>query len=379
MPSGSTDEADFLRAGANDVVEKPVSGAELKKVIAKAMMIARTISQPTANMTNNAITTRAATGSAPRNGSMRQPRLSVSGTRVGPEPSVHMPARASVRFAVGRVTSAVTGRPASAFASRSGSLAPAMRADAAFTTDVVDVLGWERLVSYTLDFTDPKFKTPDMRWAFIEYRRSGLNHKLVVVLFLVSVVVLATRGSVATLWWLNPAFAAAFASYAAGVLCVVVTYVNRLAVISHRYDIKLLQPYHEAALAFAVSHFADAFENCGVVFTSLSVSLYLFARVLQGSCPPGTVLSEQQCNPEGSNGEVPQESLVFAVVAIISFQLFANGASKGAVLAAWVVLVAFVNMSMYLVGSSLFLWNNLLLVFAACVSYEFERWVACGW
>jgi hypothetical protein len=215
-----------------------------------------------------------------------------------------------------------------------------------------------------------------MRWAFIEYRRSGLNHKLLAAVTVMSLGTLATRGSVVTLWHLNPAFAAAFASYVVGTLCTATSIVNRLAVISHRYNIQCLQPYHAAAVAFAMTRFAVFFECCGLIFTTLCVSLYVLARVLQGPCPPGTTMwDEQQCNPDAGSHNIPQDSFAIAVVAILSFQVFVNGASKRAIAASWVILLALVNTSMAVVGSHLFLWNNLLMVLAVCVSYEFERWV----
>ena len=383
MPSGNIDEADFLRAGANEVLEKPVSGAELKKTIAKAMLDFRT-AQRRVSVTNNGSvkghgTRPSVTASVPRQG--RAPSVRMSAMRVAPASSVRAGSRASPPPLTGaRLAASVTGaKPRSAFASKSASVAPAnvdsnQLPDDDFTTDIVDVMGWEKLISYSLNFTDPQLTSAEMRWAFMEYRRSGLNHRLLFVMSVLSVVYVATRGSVATLWTLSPVFAAAFANFVVTVMCISATCAGRLAVISFRYKIKLLQPYHQAAVTLAISRYADVFENIGVVAITLCVGLYMLARVLQGPCPAGTTpWNEQECNPEGSMGEVPQEALVTLIVAIISFQLFVNGACKEAVTVAWAVALVLANISMQLVGSRLFLWNNVVLVGGAIVSYEFER------
>ena len=212
-----------------------------------------------------------------------------------------------------------------------------------------------------------------MRWAFSEYRRSGLNYIFIVILGLVSLTIIATRGSVATLWRLNPVFAAGFGSFVIGTLCISVSFVNRLAAISYRHEIKFLQPYYQSAVIFSMSRYADVFENCGVVFVTLCPNLYMIARLLQGRCPDGTtVWNEQECNPAGGR-YIPLDSFIIAVMSILSVQVFVNGASKGAVVLAWAIVVSSVNFCMWLINSDLFVWNNLALAAAVFVSYEFER------
>ena len=250
------------------------------------------------------------------------------------------------------------------------------QADSLFASDAHVALGWEKIFSYRLSFIDPRFDTSEMRAAFVEYRRSGLNHKLLALLCVVSLVVLATRGSLAILWGLNPAFLVAFLAYVAGSLCIATSFVNRLAVISYRRDIKVLQPYHAAAVKFATSRYAVAFESAALLCMTMCAGTYVLARTLQGPCPPHTTIwDEQQCNPDAATHNIPQDTFLSAVMATFGFQVFINSASKRSVAASWVILLALVNASMVVVGSSLLVWNNLLLVCGVCVSYEFERWV----
>ena len=395
--AADADEAAFLHAGANLVLEKPVSGTELKKAITTVM------SQK--GPTNNVLPALSTSG----HHSPRQPRSPFARQLLSPSQSQSQSqsqgkgraASAMLRLPTSSKKSArrnqvspglrmpqsirsVRGHPSltppplapsllSVLAPNNGqnSVAPAVTE---FATDVDVILGWEKIFSYTLGFIDPQFNTQEMRWAFFDYRRSGTNHKLIVVLGILSVVFVATRGSVATLWWLHPAFAVGFLTYLIGLLCVGTSLVNRLAVISHRYDITFLQPYHAAAVAFATSRFADVFENCGVVCITFSAGMYMLARVLQGPCPPGTsTWDAQQCNPEGLVHEVPQDAFATSIVAIISFQVCINGANKRAIAVSWAILLGFSYISMYVVDSHLFVWNTFVLVGIAIASYEFER------
>jgi hypothetical protein len=116
------------------------------------------------------------------------------------------------------------------------------------------------------------------------------------------------------------------------------------------------------------------FDNAAVVFNALYTSLYILARVLQGPCPPGTTMwNEQECNPEENDGEVPQDALLIAVISTIAVQIFVGCASRLSVAAAWVILLVLMNVSMHIAGSHLFFWNNAVVVIAICVSYEIER------
>ena len=250
------------------------------------------------------------------------------------------------------------------------------RASTAFVTDEAVRLRWEDVMSYTLNFILPEFHTAEMRWAYAEYSRSNLNYKLGVMLIGPAFLsLLLTRGSIATLWHLNPAFVLAFVSYVVVVVCCVMLLFNRFAAISHRYKITFMQPYYEAATKFYQSPFHDIFDNAVVIFNALCTSLYVLARVLQGGCPPGTTMwNEQDCNPEGDAGEVPQDSLLIAIVSLIAIQIFIGcAASRHSVVAAWTILVVLMNISMSIVGSHLYYWNNAVLLIAICMSYEIVR------
>jgi hypothetical protein len=249
------------------------------------------------------------------------------------------------------------------------------RDSAAFVTDAAVMLKWESVVSYSLDFVRPEFHTAEMLRAYAEYSRSNLNYRLCMVLIgPASVSFIVTRGSLATLWHLNPAFVVVFASYVVVLFSCIVVWVNRFAVISYRYNIKFLQPYHASAEKFYRSPFRDVFDNAVVVFNALCTGLYMLARVLQGPCPPGTTAwNEQDCNPEGNDGEIPQDALLIAVISVIAVQVFVGCASRHSVAAAWAILLVLMNVSMSLVDSHLFFWNNVVIVIAICVCYETER------
>ena len=144
--------------------------------------------------------------------------------------------------------------------------------------------------------------------------------------------------------------------------------------ISYRYDIKFLQPYHEIAAKFYRSPYREVFNNAVIVSNAMCAGLYMLARVLQGPCPSGTsIWNEQECNPEGNDGEVPQDALLVAIISAIAVQVFIGCASRLSVAVAWAVLLVLMNASMYIAGSSLYFWNNTVLAIAICVSYEIER------
>ena len=385
--SGDIDNGDFVAAGATLVMEKPVPFDEMKKTIAKVMQA----SHETTNSINNSglvaptsqrlavrrklsqtrdfvsrLTTRRV---APAHVYVPAYGHSATAATAGAPGHASIPAPVSVVMPQAAVV--VSRAVGSAANSGRGAVTPG---HSQFASDTHVVMGWEKIFSLTLSFIDPRFNTAEMRSAFVEYRRSGLNHKLMAALSAVSLAIFTTRGSLATLWRLNPTYPVAFLGYLVGSLCITTSVVNRLAVISYRFDIKLLQPYHAAAVALATSRFAVAFESAALVCMTMCTGMYVLARTLQGPCPPHTTIwDEQQCNPDASSHNIPQEAFVSAIVNIFGFQVFINSASKRSVAASWVILLALVNASMVVVGSSLLVWNNLLLVCAMCVSYEFER------
>ena len=454
--SGDTSDNEFLRAGADALLTKPVSGAAVTKAIEEALrrrirvaaegensvrsnqvpppaLFARgSFRQSVGNLTQTVLA---------RTRGSRPPGMESSSSRIAPEPraavspsyprgaprrvdssvavdvayrpnrspsrpgSVHIaPPQAPIRrnshggrSSVGRNSvgrNSVGDRGSEVLylpnrgPSRAGSAAhispgsvterfPAARDSTAFVTDDAVMLKWEDVVSYTLNFIPTNFQTAEMRWAYAEYNRSNLNHKMLVVLVgPVAFAFIVTRGSFGTLWHLNPAFITAFVSYVMLCLCCLVVWANRLAVISYRHNITCMQRFHDPAARFYRSSYRDVFDNAVIVFTALCTSLYVLARVLQGVCPRGTtVWNEQECNPEGAEGEVPQDALLIAIITLIAVQVFIGCASRHSVAMGWIILLVLVNISMKIVGSSLFFWNNAVLVIAMCVSYETERWV----
>jgi hypothetical protein len=83
--------------------------------------------------------------------------------------------------------------------------------------------------------------------------------------------------------------------------------------------------------------------------------------------------SEQHCNPEGSANEVPQDAVMISLISVLATHVFFGCASRQSVIAAWIILLVLMNVSMSLVDSHLYFWNNAVLVIAICISYETER------
>ena len=111
-----------------------------------------------------------------------------------------------------------------------------------------------------------------------------------------------------------------------------------------------------------------------LVSASLTASLHMVARVVQGACPDGMPMwYQQQCNAEAAAAAVPQEALVGVVLAVLVWQVFFPGASRPAIVLAWATAVVATNVCMHIAGSNLYLWNNIGFLFVLAVSYEVER------
>ena len=216
-----------------------------------------------------------------------------------------------------------------------------------------------------------KLKSTTMQVTYREYSRevaSGGNALRQVCVGLV-VVFAATRGSLYSLWFLHPMFYAAFVSLCLWLACVVcATWCQHCSAPPQ----SSLQPW---AVRCLKSRWMQTACTDGVLWTATAtVCLYLLARVLQGSCDVDSGLwNEQQCNPESIASEVPQEQLLLVMATALICQVFAPGASRLSLAGAWAVKAVLVNVSMYAAGSSLFFWNNCVLVCLAAVAYEYER------
>jgi len=111
-----------------------------------------------------------------------------------------------------------------------------------------------------------------------------------------------------------------------------------------------------------------------LVFASLTASLHMVARVVQGACPPDTPMwYQQQCNAEAAAAAVPQEALLTLVVGVLVWQVLFPGATRHALVLAWATAVVATNVCMRIAGSNLYLWNNLGFALVLAVSYEIER------
>ena len=212
-----------------------------------------------------------------------------------------------------------------------------------------------------------------MQLQFDEYRRSQLNLRLGAYALLNGLVWNFTRGNVDSFWRQNALFTVAFIL---ALLCgpiVVIAWFVRLAVISRRYNITWMLPYHDWAVGVSRSHYRNWCENAVMILVPLQVSLYVLARVIQGICPPGTSMwNSQRCNPGGL--ELPLDATLLAVISVIPCQTFLLGASHSAMACGVIINFVVLNTAMVIAGSKLILWVNLVILLCAAISYEYERY-----
>ena len=212
-----------------------------------------------------------------------------------------------------------------------------------------------------------------VRLQFEEYRRAQLNLKAGAVALLIGVVWIFTRDSWGSFWMQNAIFTAALVMAFFCAPNVLMAWILRLAVIAPRYNITRMLPYHDWAVGVSRSRYHNWCENALMVSVPLQLCLLVLARVIQGACPPGTSMwNNQTCNPGGT--ELPLEETLLAVISVILCQTFVLGASYRTM--AFSVFIHFVvlNTAMVLAGSNLILWVNMVILYGAMMGYERERY-----
>ena len=86
-----------------------------------------------------------------------------------------------------------------------------------------------------------------------------------------------------------------------------------------------------------------------------------------------TVWDQQRCNQFAAVNELPTEQLLFVLTVILASQVLVKGATHVGILISWIICAIFLNISLYLSGSRLFLWTNIVMGLIISVSYEIER------
>ena len=149
---------------------------------------------------------------------------------------------------------------------------------------------------------------------------------------------------------------------------------NRVVLLSFRYNIVSLQRYHEYVIKQYNSLYGQVPDNCTFVFSALAIGFYLVNITCMNFCDPEimaySVSSHAAC---GARVVPPPESFVLTMVFIIVFQITVRGVSHIALVCSWVICIVSVNMAIYLSDGGSYVWMNLLLLLIMYVSYELER------
>ena len=219
-----------------------------------------------------------------------------------------------------------------------------------------------------------------------KHKTATLNVFLFMVMYAALFVFVVVRGSLASLYWLSPTAASYLAIFAILICCIMqhmITFIlghiiafSRPAIRPYIKGIPPLQMFHRWALTLTGSRHGPNVENAFVLSITSLFSLSMLARTLVGPCPEGASMWERQsCNPMAASHAVPTDIHVLMVIAPLIPQICVKGASQRAVLASWVICIAFFNASQVVVGApwDMYLWANLTFVIVMLLSYEHER------
>ena len=152
---------------------------------------------------------------------------------------------------------------------------------------------------------------------------------------------------------------------------------NRVVLLSFRYNFVSLQRYHEYVIKQYNSPYGQVPDNCTFVFAALAIGFYLVTITWMDLCDPeiraysmAYSISPPTC---GTLIEPPPESFVTTMVFIIVLQLTVRGVSYLALVSSWLICIVFVNTAIYMSDDGSYVWMNLLLLQFLYVSYELER------
>ena len=232
-----------------------------------------------------------------------------------------------------------------------------------------------------LNFTTAEYQSKALHEEYRTFKRSGFNIQMTMFVAFLNAGYFASRGSIQHLWnvqRLHPSFLIGFLCGISAILFIVIALFNRLAILSYAYGIKCLQPYNTGAVQRMKTQRSQLIEDIIVILVALSQSLYLLGRILQGDCSNYvTLFDSQECNPQAESNALPQDQLVYLFVGVLFIQVFLKGASKYAILLSWMINIAFVNVSLWIVRSDQYIWLNVSLLLCLSLSYEVERSTLC--
>lgn len=150
-------------------------------------------------------------------------------------------------------------------------------------------------------------------------------------------------------------------------LCLVFSMFNRLMLLSHKYDIRSLQPFFKGIMQLKYIQLAN---DSLIIFGSASASIFLFIEVINGS----NICYFVGINCKESKVDIfPTVRLICTVTIVLLYQSSVKSSCLAVVLG-WIISVVFTNLSLYSLKSNLFTWVKVnCFFFFLCVSYELER------
>ena len=224
-----------------------------------------------------------------------------------------------------------------------------------------------------LSFRDPAYNTPEKRSDYLSFKRA--SGSIALHIFIVAVLTIYAG----TAFWF-PDKAVEYTSNPTALVSIIVGMYTglmsisiitlRLSHFSFTYDIRMLQRFHPATQRFYQSRYSQCFDDGLVVSGALATGLYMISQTLASSCPPGTtMLHLRSCSFHGS---IAPEGVLLVTV-VLWLQMLARGVSRLGLVCAWVIMIAAINICLWLEGSVSYLWVNLEMACILALSYELER------
>ena len=150
---------------------------------------------------------------------------------------------------------------------------------------------------------------------------------------------------------------------------------NRVALLSFRYNFVGLQWYHKYVTKLYDSSYGQWPDNLACLCAALSTSFYLVNIVLMDLCDPDMDVNVGMYNPRTCNSSVEPlpETYLLTMLIVLLIQIAARGVSRIALVCSWMICFVAINASIYLSVSGSYVWMNLLQLLIVWVSYELER------
>ena len=227
-------------------------------------------------------------------------------------------------------------------------------------------------------FLTPLSLKSDSYYEYELFKRLDFNCILTLSLKILIAILFVTRGSLSTLWSLQPA-APFYIGFFLGVVSVVTGYISmfsRPAIGPYVHGVTPLRIFHNWATDLAASRRAHIAENAHIISLSAAFAMYMLGRTMVGACPEGaTSWDKQSCNPSAGIHLVPQDLYTVTMIVPVIPQLLFKGAHRWAIITSWIICVVFFNISHVMAGAPMdaYAWINIHFIILVGFSYELER------